>query len=671
MKFKQNSYLILLIFLFFGIINNVKAQEIPIQSEVLSNGIRIVYIADKTQTQNELFLFAKSQELIEPKKGISELTAKLLLGGIIGKTPSDWSDNLKKNQISIDYSDQIFSMKFSNSSLTEAVLLYSNLFQKNAYHAINFDKAKASLIAKNGFTSDSLSLIADNLSNKIAYGYPHPISFEINEAEINSITLQDCKSFVKNCYQPQNIVLVVFGNFNQKEIQMEIVKRFGTWKNEVETKLPNIKSSLPPIPNNYIMTPIPNGDSTIIEIKYPLDLILKEENHLPCKLLETIIENRFKTINGIGQIIEINIAPKRYVGKFEAKIKVPNLLVPPVLLKMEEVLNNIYLGRISEQDLQVAQNYLIKNSLFPDSKVAQIRTIIKETDASFTNILPGSDQVRAISLDQVKLMAYKFLKPKNLNVLIVGDLNFYYKELGDNYNFNIVNLKGNPIKWTPDIDKLNLQIQSNVLQNYIEKIGGWEKLQALKKGRINYTGEYLGKAIVVNQVFNKEQFLIEWFVNGTLLQKQVYDGSQFASFSFGAFDSLDTNSIKDILALSPIVPELYFEKNGVKIKETKIIKTNNIEEIELQLLLPSGKTVKQYFNKETGIKTSTRIPTNSYFGLSDQVINYSDYQWVNGFYLPNMINIKNENLRCNLILNSFDIDFLIESNFFSVNLDKE
>ncbi|MBL0080292.1 MAG: insulinase family protein [Bacteroidetes bacterium] len=174
-------------------------------------------------------------------------------------------------------------------------------------------------------------MIAENLGNKIAFGYPHPLSYEIKEAEINNFTVQECKSFLKACYQPQNIVLVVYGNFNQKIVQTELIKRFGAWKNEQDIKLPSIKTSLPPAPNNYFMTPIPNGDSTIIAIKYPLDLILKDENYLPSKLLEIILKNRLNTINGIGNIIDLNITPKRYVGLFDAKFKVSNLVVPSVL----------------------------------------------------------------------------------------------------------------------------------------------------------------------------------------------------------------------------------------------------------------------------------------------------------------------------------------------------
>ncbi|MBL0080293.1 MAG: hypothetical protein IPP53_14640 [Bacteroidetes bacterium] len=135
MKFKQFLLFLFIFFLFLGLRNKIIAQDIPIKTEVLSNGILIVYISDFTKTQNELFLYAKSQELIEQKKGIAEITGNLLLGNF-GKTPSEWSAQLKKEQISIDFSDQVFSMKFPNSALNEAILFYSNLFQKNAFLAI-------------------------------------------------------------------------------------------------------------------------------------------------------------------------------------------------------------------------------------------------------------------------------------------------------------------------------------------------------------------------------------------------------------------------------------------------------------------------------------------------------------------------------------------------------
>ena len=77
MKFKQFPSFLFIIFLFLGLRNKIIAQDIPIKTEVLSNGIHIVYISDITKTQNELFLYPKSQELIQQKKGIAELTGNL------------------------------------------------------------------------------------------------------------------------------------------------------------------------------------------------------------------------------------------------------------------------------------------------------------------------------------------------------------------------------------------------------------------------------------------------------------------------------------------------------------------------------------------------------------------------------------------------------------------
>ena len=66
-----------------------------------------------------------------------------------------------------------------------------------------------------------------------------------------------------------------------------------------------------------------------------------------------------------------------------------------------------------------------------------------------------------------------------------------------------------------------------------------------------------------------------------------------------------------------------------------------------------------------------RIPTIGYYGLAEQVFNYGDYQLIDGYFLPKTINIKNENLRCNLTLNNVEVDFLVEPSIFSLKFDKE
>lgn len=657
---------IFLFILFFSFQCEIKSQELKIQTEVFSNGMKVVYIPDKSNNQTELFLFAKSQKLIEKKKGLSEITANVLLEGIIGKSPQEWNDQLKKRQIEIDFSDEIFTLKFNNQNMDEAILWFSNLFQKNAFYNDRFDQSKLDLLNNNIFLKDSLILITDNLSKKIAYGYPHPLSFEIKESEINQITIKDCQTFLKAAYIPQNLVLVVYGNFDKKLIEAELSKRFGAWKNEQDLILPNIKTALAPAPNNYFMTPILKGDSSLITINYPLDLISKEEYFLPCKLLENIIKKKLSEIEGMGQILEVKLNPRRFEGLFEIQFFVSNLLVPSVLKMVEESLSNIYWIEISEQELNNAQNTLIENSLFPNSKVMEIREILRETEGNFGKSFYGNNQIKSVTLEQVNLMKSKFLKPKNLNVIITGDLNFYYNEILDRGKCKIVNENGHYLKWIPEEDKINTFLQNNVLENYLQKIGGLEKIKSCNKVMISYSGDYLGKQVVFKQIFFNNQFSFDWTVNGELIQRQVFNGQQFISFSFGERETLDSNSVKDILALAPMIPELYFAKNGIKLSNTKIVNRNNMEEIELQLKMPSGKIINQYYSKTTGLKTATVMPTKDYFGLSNQVYNYAEYQNFNGINLPRLISIKNENLKCTLYLENFETDFFIPPGIFAI-----
>lgn len=629
--------------------NSLFAQVIPVEKKTLPNGIQLVYINDVTKNENTLFLYAKNQKIIEKKSGLSNITGQLLLGGIIGKEDKNWDDYLKKENISLQFNEEIFSLNFLNDNAADAISNFNNLFLKNSFSITRLDEVKNQFITQKIENVDSIIWQSNNLANKLQFGYPHPLSSSIEENEIRNITILDCKDFLKTCYQSKNIVIVVWGNFDKDKISDIIEQKFGKW-HKSEPSLPSVKTSLAPIPNNYFIFPSTHDDSALITINYPLDMSISDDIFLRCKILESVLTEKIRLIDNVGSLQKIEIIPQRFTGGFSLQFFVSYPFVTSVIGNIQDVLNQLYLGRISDSEIEKSKKQLFDNLNFKDSKMVWLQAYIRRSGGNFGNIMPDKQQIKDCTLEQVKITAFKYLKPKNLNVLVAGNSNFYYKGIQSLGKYFYVSPNGNYIKWQPEVDQINAFLENNVLKNYIQKIGDMDVISKNKNLKLTYFGDYMGSSLSFKQSFFEDKFLFEWSFNGSVFQKQYYDGKNFKSYYFGELEVLDTSDVKDNLVMSKLFPELYFGINETKIVQSQTIKSDDGEAIEIKVKLPSGKIITEQFSKQTGLKIKSKVPMNSFFGLSEQISTYSEYSLFEGLLMPKNISIKNKNLDCYLQL---------------------
>ena len=175
---------------------------------------------------------------------------------------------------------------------------------------------------------------------------------------------------------------------------------------------------------------------------------------------------------------------------------------------------------------------------------------------------------------------------------------------------------------------------TDVINKYLNSIGGKDKLTAVKDLAISSTGTVQGQKIVENQKFtNSGKFLMEIVLpdmNMTAVRLKV-KGDSVSVMQMGQSPALDDDAKKEIKEGAMMFPELAFSGDGYKMNLTSIKNINGKDAYEIKVTYPSGNAVVYYYDVNTGYKLK-ETHTDKSGGAKGS--DFDDYRDVNGIKFP-------------------------------------
>ena len=175
---------------------------------------------------------------------------------------------------------------------------------------------------------------------------------------------------------------------------------------------------------------------------------------------------------------------------------------------------------------------------------------------------------------------------------------------------------------------------TDVINKYLQNIGGKDKVKAITDVSIAMSGEVQGQKIVRTQkVKYPDKYLMEITLpdqNVTALRILI-NGDSVKLQQGGQTVNLDEANRKEIVAETKLFPELDFEKPAFKSELTSIKVLDGKDAYEVKITYPSGETNLLYYDVATGYKVKS-VKTDSRGNTS--TIEMSDYRDVNGIKFP-------------------------------------
>lgn len=404
---------------------------------LLDNGITLLLMEDHSLPLINFKALVRTGTIYEPaeKTGLGDITFEVMRTGGAGERTGDEIDILLEN-IGAGISTGIGM----DSGWIEGYCHRKNFFSvfnifKDIITSPSFqpEKIKLAVIRKKSEISrrdDYISDIADREFRRMIYGKDSPYGRIPEYETIDAITREDIVTFYNQSVNPEEMILGIWGDFETEEM-IEIVKRtFGRWQKE---KLK--KKEKPPVSfaSEGSFNVIKKEDATqSVIVMGHIGLQRNNPDYPSAVVLSRILgvgwNSRFSRIlrQEKGLAYEVWAI---FSGEFDR----PGLFIAKAQTKTERTMEAIELMKgeiekikegITQEELDVAKEGIINNEVFWSDTTDEImnRLLIYEY-YSYPYNYPEKliEEVKKVTIEDIKRVAGKYLFPERLTVLVVGN----------------------------------------------------------------------------------------------------------------------------------------------------------------------------------------------------------------------------------------------------------
>ncbi len=619
----------------------------PQRFEML-NGLKVMVVEDHKLPRVSVQLLIDNPPILEGSKaGVSSLTASLLGKGSKSISMEDFNEEVDYLGASINFGSQ---SAFANS-LSK---YFPRIFELMVDAALNpnfteaeFDKEKAKLLTNLKSQEKDVSAISNRVQSSLAYGKDHPYGEFVTEQSVNNVTLKDVNQFYTDYFVPANAYLVIIGDVNFEDTKEMVETHFTPW---TKAAPPSFQFSRP---SNALYTQInfvdvPNAVQSEVVVENLVNLKMADEDYLSAlmanrilgggaqgRLFQNLREDKAYTYGAYSGIGNDKYAP----ASFSASASVRNAVTDSTIVEILSEIDKIIKEPVSEEELKNAKATYIGSFVLA---LEQPETMARYAINMETEDLPKDfyktylERINAITIEDVHRAAKKHLTVDNARVVVTGKGSDVVE------NVEAITFNGKPLqvkyfdKYANPVDKPNYEseipegiVVNDVLNKYIEVIGGKEKLEGIESYALLAEAEMQGMKLNLEiKKTTKNQFMQDIKMGGNSMSLQVLNGEKGYMLMQGQRKEMSAEELKKVKEESILFPELNYLDSDVSLEGVenidgkKAYKIKVSEEKTMLYDLESGLLSQVVTNTEMGGQTMT------------STISYGDYREVSGIQFP-------------------------------------
>jgi zinc protease len=579
------------------------------------------------------------------KVGLADFTGNLISKG----SPTRNKDQVNEEVDYMGATFSTFSGGFYATSLkkhTEKLLsISSDVFLNPAFPAEELEKQKKQAISGLKSLSTNPDAIMANVSKVLRYGKNHPFGEIQKKEHIENITIEDCKNYYSTYFRPNNSYLVIVGDATLEEAKKWANYFFGKWEKK---EVPTHKYKNPNAPEGAVVSFVnkPGAVQSVVNVTYPVELSLNSSDYLASqvmneilggsgfggKLMQNLRESKSYTYGAYSSLTQ-----SKQVGSFKAGASVRNEVTDSAVTEIIREMRNMIEGDFTETHLQNVKNNLngkFALSLESPQTVARFALNIdlyKLPKDYYDTYLQRLD---ALTLEDVKAAARKYITPRNCHVVVVGNqaevaeklavfasdgkVN-YYDYFGDTY---VEKLKEAPA---------GVSVKT-VYENYLKAITSTSDMKKVSKKLVKVTGmrmtmktEVQGMSIeMVSTSKQPDKLLMTVGANGMTLSKTIVNGDKGKTTGMMGNKEMDADEVAQMKKQINIFKEMQPVESGTTLAG---IDEYNGEEV-YKIVNPDSSF--DYYSVKTGFKVYSESTQKTEQGSTTVTSELSDYKEVGG-----------------------------------------
>ena len=215
----------------------LRSVKVPQPARVeMSNGITLFLLEDHELPAIGMSAMIRTGGRYVPadKAGLAFITGRVMRTGGTATRSGDDLDKLLDRlgasvETGIDTDAGSAFVSVLKEDVDKALPILSDILRNPAFPEDKVDLAKNELRDGIARRNESSHAILQRELARLIYGPDSPYSRLPQYDTVNSITRSDLVAFHKQFYQPENVIIGVWGDFNTAEMRAKVEKEFGSW----------------------------------------------------------------------------------------------------------------------------------------------------------------------------------------------------------------------------------------------------------------------------------------------------------------------------------------------------------------------------------------------------------------------------------------------------------
>ena len=414
------------------------AYELPtakVWRDTFGNGLEVYGIqSDETPLINfSLRLDAGRQYGSVDKPAVAALTADMLEKGTVNKTTAEMEDAIKSLGSSISISSGNTGTFVQGTTLkrnfNETVGLVMEMLNEPRWDTEEFALLKAKTLqnitqaegnpnAISARENAKLNYPADNIYHYTSYG---------PKDKLEGVTLEDLKAFHSAYYQLTDAKLRIVGDYSPKDVKA----KFGTGEASNKDSAKTVPGLARPVTEAKVyFYDVPGAKQSVLRIERPSltakdkDYPLAEAINFPLGGIYTSkLNSTLRVEKGYTYGIRSGFNASEDRGTFNVRSSVRTNVTKESIDLIRKIVGD-YGKDFTQEDLDIMKGALLRGQALKNETLSDKLSMLGEVSAygyADDYRAQNARAIDAMTLEDVKALAAKYLRPDAMNYLVVGD----------------------------------------------------------------------------------------------------------------------------------------------------------------------------------------------------------------------------------------------------------
>ncbi len=640
----------------------------------LKNGLKVIVVENHNVPVVSYTLSLDVDPILElDKVGYVSMAGDLMRSGTVSKSKAEIDEAV--DFIGASLSTRASGMYASSLKKHSGNLLdlMTDVLYNPSFPQEELDKTIKQTLTNIKASKVEPGAIADNVSSKILYGDQHPYGEVMSEETVENITVDDLKSYYQTYYRPNVAYLVIVGDITLKEAKKQAKTYFAKWE---EKEVPTHKYDTPKsLEKPFVAVSNKDGATqSTVSVSYTLDMKPNHPDVIKARVMNSILgggmngrltqnlrEDKAWTYGSYS-----SIDTDELVGSFSASAQVRTSVTDSSFTEMLFEMKQMTTEAVTQADLDLVKNSMtgsFSRSLEDPSTVARFALNIQKYGLAEDYYETYLEKLNAVTLDDVKAMAGKYITPDNALLLAVGNVPEMKKTLkpfSSSGEVVMYNFYGEVVKSMPLPEGLTVE---KVVADYVNAIGGADAVNAVKHYEMLGNMNVQGMALNLN-IYNcrPNKTCVETIMQGNVVSKQVCNGEAAKVISPMGEQNIEGEMLENMKAEAILFPETNFAELGFSYELLGTEDVDGEDTYKVKMLNPIGKETTIFFSRASGLKVKeiSQTPQGAVTSI------YNEYTEVEGVKFPKAITQSVGPQSFDIVFETIKVNGEIDANKFEI-----